>query len=90
MSALDESVTKLHADVAAMKNRDESEMALVQGICVRLAEAIDASLAAGATRLELQPITNLHAAIVARTAGLVAAVASGIEPLPPTTPLPTL
>ena len=75
------SVDDLVASVAAEDAVVDSAVLLLNGITQRIADAIAAALAGGATAAELAPLTTLNADIQAKTAALSAAVAANTPPV---------
>jgi ABC-type transporter Mla MlaB component len=86
MSALDDAIAQLQADVANLTTVDQSAMALITGFATQLAAAVAAAAAAGASPAQLQSLTDLHTAIVAQDDALAGAVASGTPAASPPTP----
>jgi len=76
MSALDDQITQLTADVAAAKAGEDSAIVLINGIAAKIQSAVDAATAAGATTAQLQALADLHTSITAETQSLGAAVAA--------------
>jgi uncharacterized coiled-coil protein SlyX len=76
MAQIDDEITALTADVAAEQGAVDSAVALLNGIAQKIADAVAAALAAGATPAQLQAITDAKTAIEAQTASLSAAVAA--------------
>mgnify|MGYP001614089774 CR=1 FL=1 len=87
MSALDDKITALQAEVAKNTTVEKSALALIQGFAAQLAAAVQAALAAGATRAQLQSLTDLQTTITANDDELAAAVLAN-TPAPPVTPTP--
>lgn len=83
MSALDDAIAQLQADVANLTTVDQSAMALITGFATQLAAAVAAAAAAGASPAQLQSLTDLHTTIVAQDDALAGAVASGTPAAPP-------
>ncbi len=82
MTAMDDNITALQADVAADTTAVASAITLIDGFAAQLAAAIAAAQAAGGTPAQLQALTDLHTAVTANTAGLSAAVAANTPPPP--------
>lgn len=80
--AMAQSVDTLVADVAALDTVVDSAIALINGIAQRIADAITAALAGGATAAELAPLSALHTDLVTRTATLAAAVTANTPATP--------
>jgi hypothetical protein len=74
MSALDDNIAALQAEVAADETVEASATTLVNGIPGLIAVAVAKATAAGATPAQLQAITDLGASLKAATAPLAAAV----------------
>jgi len=77
MSALDDKITQLQADVTAETTVEQSAIALIQGIPKLITDAVTAALAQGATSAQLQSLTDLATTIEANSASLGAAVTAG-------------
>lgn len=87
MSALDDKITSLTAEVTRNTAVEGSALTLIQGFAGQLAAAIAAAQAAGATPAELQALTDLQTTLTANDDALAAAVAAN-TPAPPVTPVP--
>jgi hypothetical protein len=74
MAALDDQITALTAQVKANTDVENSALVLIQGFSARLAAAIAAAGAAGATPAQLQALTDLGTAIKTGDDELAAAV----------------
>ena len=85
MTAMDDKLTELTADVAAEGNVINSAVAALNGIQQMITDAVNAALAAGATPEQLQSVSDLAAAVTAQSAALAAAIPA-TPPPPPTTP----
>ncbi len=72
----------LAAQVTATIGVEQSAIALINGIAARIAAAIQAALAGGATAAELAPITDEVASMQASATALSAAVAANTPPTP--------
>lgn len=86
MAALDDQITALTSDVAALTTAEKSAVALITGLAAQLAAAILAAQNVGATAAQLQALTDLHTAITGDTAELAAAVAANTPTAPVTQP----
>lgn len=73
MAALDDQITQLQTDVAALTTTNQAAIALLNGIPAQIAAAVAAAQASGVTPAQLQELTDLHTAITAQTAALAAA-----------------
>ena len=82
MSALDDKITTLQADVTALTTTDQSAIALINGISAQIAAAVAAAQAAGATPAQLQSLTDLDTAIKTQQTGLAAAVTANTPAAP--------
>lgn len=67
-------IDALVSDVAALGTVADSAIALLNGITARIAAAIAAALAGGATAAELAPLTALHTDLTVKTQQLADAV----------------
>lgn len=76
MSQLDDQISALTAQVKANTDVENSALVLIQGFSARLAAAIAAATAAGATPAQLQALTDLGTTIKASDDALAAAVAA--------------
>ncbi len=76
MAQIDDEITQLQADVTAAKGAQDSAIALINGIAGKIAAAVQAAQAAGATTAQLQALTDLHTAVTAETTSLATAVAA--------------
>ncbi len=76
MAQIDDEITQLTADVAAEQGAVDSAVAMLNGISQKIADAVAAALAAGATPAQLQAITDANTAIAAQTTALSSAVAA--------------
>jgi len=81
MTAMDDKLTELTADVAAEGTVIDSAVKALNGIQQMITDAVAAATAAGATPEQLQSVTDLAAAVTAKSAELAAAI-----PAPPPTP----
>lgn len=86
MSALDDKIAALQAEVARNTTVEKSALVLIQGFGAQLTAAVNAALAAGATPAELQSLTDLATTITANDDELSAAVAANT----PATPAPNV
>lgn len=86
MSALDDKITALQAEVAKNTTVEKSALALIQGFSGRLDAAVQMALAAGATDAELKSITDLSTSLKANDDELAAAVTQNTPAAPPATP----
>ena len=82
MAALDDQITALTAQVAANTDVVNSALVLIQGFSARLAAAVAAASAAGATPAQLKALTDLGTAIKASDDSLAAAVAANTDVTP--------
>ena len=80
MSALDDAITKLQADVTAEATVEQSAITLLNGIPGLITTAVNNALAAGATPAQLASLTALSASIEANTTGLSTAVTANTAP----------
>lgn len=76
MSALDDKITELTNEVANDTTVIQSAITLINGFAQRLAEAIAAALAAGASEAQLQSLTDLKTGLAANDQALADAVAA--------------
>ena len=76
MSALDDQISALTAQVKANTDVENSALVLIQGFSARLDAAVAAAQAAGATPAQLQALTDLGTAIKSSDDALSAAVAA--------------
>ncbi len=86
MSALDDKITALTAEVASNTTVEKSALTLIQGFAATLAAAIAAAQAAGASPAQLQSLTDLGTALKSNDDELAAAVLANTPPPPPSTP----
>lgn len=77
MSQMDDDVTQLVADSAAMRTVIDSAVAAFNGFAALIQKAVDDALAAGATPAQLQSMSDLHTAAVQQAADLAAAIPAG-------------
>lgn len=77
MSQLDDKIQALTTAVTSENTVIESAVTLLNGIVQRIADAVAAALAAGATPEQLQALTDLNASVTTETTSLAAAVAAG-------------
>ena len=84
MTAMDDEIAALQADVTAEGTVIDSAVTMIEGFSAQLAAAVAAASAAGATPTQLQALTDLDTAIKAKAGELSAAVAAGTTPPPPT------
>jgi len=66
----------LKAEVARVKDVDDSAVALINGIAARISAAVTAAIANGATAEELAPVTDEVAALKSNNDALAAAVSA--------------
>jgi hypothetical protein len=71
---LQDEIDALKAAVANEKTVDESAIALINGINQRIADAVSAAQAAGATPDQLQSLNDLQTALQTESTALAAAV----------------
>ena len=83
MSQMDDAIAALTTSVATLTTVDQSAIALIQGFGAQIQAAVDAALAAGATPVQLQAVTDLKVAIDTQDDALAAAVVAG-TPVAPT------
>lgn len=83
MAALDDQIASLQAEVARNTTVEKSALALIQGFAQKLADAIAAATAAGATSAQLDALTALKTTITSNDDELAAAVQANTTP--PTT-----
>ena len=76
MSALDDKIEALQAEVTNETNVSQSALTLIQGIGTQIAAAVAAATAAGATPEQLTELTTLQSTLAANDAALSAAVAA--------------
>ena len=76
MSVLDDKIADLTASVTAEQGAVDSAIILINGISQRVADAVTAALAAGATPAELQSLTDLRTSLDTQTTALASAVAA--------------
>jgi len=74
MAALDDQISALTEQVKANTDVENSALVLIQGFSARLAAAVAAAQAAGATPAQLQALTDLGTAIKSSDDTLAAAV----------------
>lgn len=86
MSAIDDQITALTADVAEETTVNQSAVTLINGFAAQLAAAIAAAQAAGATPAELASLTALGTSISANTTALTAALTANTPASPSTGP----
>lgn len=86
MSALDDKIAALQAEVAKNTSIEKSALALIQGFGAQLAAAVAAALAAGASAAQLQSLTDLQTSLATNDDELAAAVAANTVPAPPPPP----
>jgi hypothetical protein len=77
MTAMDDNISKLTADVQSEGTVIQSAVTLITGFQAALQSAIAAAQAQGATTTQLQSITGLAASVEAQTTLLANAVAQG-------------
>jgi predicted nucleic acid-binding Zn-ribbon protein len=77
MSQLDDQIQALQTEVTNDTTVIGSAITLIQGFNQRLADAIAAALAAGATQTQLQALTDLKTTLTANDQALADAVAAG-------------
>jgi hypothetical protein len=82
--ALSQEIADLRADVQANKDVTASAVTLINGFAQRLADAIAAAQAAGATDAQLQDLAALHGDLSSNTQSLADAVTANT----PATPTP--
>jgi hypothetical protein len=63
---------------------DDSVVTFIQGVPALIQTAVDQATANGATAAQLQPVTDLGAALDAKTSAIVTALAAGTTPAPVT------
>ena len=73
---------QLTAQVAETTGVEASAIELINGIQSRIAAAVQAAIANGATTEQLQPISDLSTAMEAQTQALAAAVIQANQPVP--------
>jgi hypothetical protein len=90
MSEMDDRLAELQADVTAESGAVDSAVTLIEGISQQIADAVAAAQAAGATPQQLQVLSDLDAAVKAKTQSLADAVAANTNPPspPPGNPIP--
>ncbi len=76
MSQMDDEIAQLQTDVTALRGAEDSAIALINGIAQKIADAVAAALAAGATPAQLQAVLDLSTAVKTDAADLAAAVAA--------------
>lgn len=76
MSQMDDEVAQLQTDVTALRGVEDSAIALINGIAQKIADAVAAALAAGATPAQLQAVSDLSTAVKTDATDLAAAVAA--------------
>ena len=76
MTALETAITELQARVAANTTVTGSASALIRGLALQLAAAIEAAKAAGATATQLAQLDALKAAMQTSDDDLAAAIAA--------------
>ncbi len=78
MTALDDQITALTAEVARNATVEASALALIQGIPKLIADAVAKATAAGATPAQLASFTTLTSSLAAKDTELAAAVGANI------------
>lgn len=76
MSVIDDELTALSGQVDATKGVEASAKMLIDGFAAKLAAAVAAATAAGATPAQLQQITDLQGALKTSSDDLAASVAA--------------
>ncbi len=76
MSQMDDEIAQLQTDVTALRGVEDSAIALINGIAQKIADAVAAALAAGATPAQLQAVSDLSTAVKTDADDLAAAVAA--------------
>lgn len=82
MSALDDKIAELTTTVHETTDLDESILAVLNGFPAIMQAAIDKALAAGATPVQLQAITDATAALQTKAPELKAAVVANTPASP--------
>ena len=85
MPALDDQITALTAEVTRDNTVMGSAVTLINGINARIAAAVAAAQAAGATPAQLSELVALQASLKTNTDALSAAVVANTPAPPPTT-----
>ncbi len=75
--SLDSQIAALTASVTGMKTAADGAMSLINGFKQMLADAVAAAVAAGATPVQLQSLTDLGTTLDAESTALATAVANG-------------
>src|SRR5271157_1381278 len=83
MSALDDAIAVVQADVTQETTVDQSAMTLINGIPGLISTAVQQALAAGATPAQLAAVTAVGTAISANATALAAAVSANTPAAPP-------
>jgi hypothetical protein len=81
MTAMDDAVTKLTADVTAERAVVDSVNLFVTGVPKLVRDAVDAALAAGASAAQLAAVMDAAAALEKQSADIAAAILTGTIPV---------
>lgn len=82
VSQLDDKITALQGTVSGLTTVVSSAVALISGIGQQITDAVNAALAAGATPVQLQGLTDLTVSLDAQKQALADAVAANTPPSP--------
>lgn len=89
MSQIDDELAALKQAVNDEATVEASAIALMNGIPNLISTAVDAALAAGATPVQLQAVTDLITQVQSQSGGLAAAVTTNTPAAPAPNPVPT-